>query len=119
MSCKIFHLSDIPIEQAHGGTGARQMLVKPEHLTTSHVEAVTKGFIPVGNMFDWHNHIDTDEVFIVTQGQGKFFYRENNDEKQFEYKADDVIIAPANIFHKILSEGDIETQGFFFRIKTK
>ena len=112
-------LQEIPIEQAHGGTGSRQMLVHPEYLTTPHLEAITKGFLPVGNMFDWHNHIDTDEVFIVTQGQGKFYYRQNEEEQCFDYGKDDVIIAPANLYHKILAEGDDETQGFFFRIKAK
>lgn len=111
------HLSTIPLEEAHGGSGARQMLIKREYLTTPYLEVITKGFLKPGNMFDWHNHKDTDEIFIVTQGSGAFFYKENNEEKSFSYAVDDVIIAPANIFHKIVAEGDKETEGFFFRIK--
>lgn len=111
------HLSEIPIEQAHGGSGARQMLIKPEYLTTPFLEAITKGYLKSGSMFDWHNHIDTDEIFIVTQGKGKFYYKERDNENFFEYKPDDIIIAPANMIHKIVAEGYEETQGFFFRIK--
>jgi mannose-6-phosphate isomerase-like protein (cupin superfamily) len=104
------NLSEIPIEQAHGGTGSRQMLIKPEYLTTPHLEAITKGFIPIGNMFDWHNHIDTDEIFIVTQGQGKFYYRENDKENVFDYKS-------GNIMHK--QEAKTTTEFFFIRVKAK
>jgi len=112
-------LQEIPIEQAHGGTGSRQVLIQQQYLSTPHLEAITKGYLPVGNMFDWHNHIDTDEVFIVTQGQGKFYYRQKDEEQSFDYGKDDVIIAPANLFHKIVAEGNEETQGFFFRVKAK
>ncbi|MDE2026377.1 MAG: cupin domain-containing protein [Patescibacteria group bacterium] len=119
MKFTVLHLSQIPIEEAHGGSGARQMLIKPEFLTTPHLEAITKGYLSVGKMFDWHNHIETDEIFIVTQGNGKFYYKEQEREHFFDYKPDDVIIAPANLFHKIVAEGTEETQGFFFRIKTK
>lgn len=111
------HLSEIPLEEAHGGTGARQMLIKPEYLTTPYLEAVTKGFLNVGKMFDWHNHLDTDEIFIVTQGEGEYHYKLNGEEKLFTYKPDDIVIAPANLFHKIVASGDEQTQGFFFRIK--
>lgn len=111
------HLSEIPIEEAHGGSGARQMLIRPEYLTTPFLEAITKGYLKSGKMFDWHNHTDTDEIFIVTQGKGKFYYRKDESESFFEYKPDDVLIAPANLFHKIVAEGEEETQGFFFRVK--
>lgn len=110
------HSSQIPVEEAHGGTGARQMLIKPEYLTTPFLEAVTKGFLNTGKMFDWHNHIDTDEIFIVTQGVGEYYYRNGESEVSFPYKTDDVIIAPANLFHKIVASGTEQTQGFFFRV---
>lgn len=114
------HLSEIPIEEAHGGTGARQMLIKPEYLTTPFLNAITKGYLNVGKMFDWHNHTDIDEIFIVTQGEGEYFYKnKDNEEKSFAYKAGEVIIAPANLFHKIVATGDEQTQGFFFRIQGK
>jgi quercetin dioxygenase-like cupin family protein len=115
----VLNLKEIPIEQAHGGTGSKQMLIQPHYLTTPHLEAITKGYLPTGNMFDWHNHKDIDEIFIVTQGEGKFYYRQDNREDVFNYSLQDVIIAPANLFHKIIAEGKEETQGFFFRINAR
>lgn len=114
-------LADIPVEGAHGGTGSRQMLVQPEHITTQFLEAITKGFLKSGGVFDWHNHIDTDEIFIVTQGNGKYYYkeRESDPEQVFEYEEGDVITAPGNHYHKIVAEGPEETQGFFVRVKAK
>jgi len=111
------HLSETPVEDAHGGTGARQMLIKPEYLTTPFLEAITKGYLNVGKKFDWHNHTDTDEIFIVTQGEGEYAYKIGEQERSFSYKLDDVIIAPANLFHKIIASGSEQTQGFFFRIQ--
>lgn len=112
-----FHISEIPFEEVH--EAILQRLVKPEYLTTTFLESFTREYLPIGKMFDWHNHVATDEVFIVTQGQGKFYYRDNDIEGYFDYKVDDVIIAPANLFYKIVPEENVETQGFFFRIKAK
>lgn len=109
----------IPVEEAHGGSGARQMLVKPEHVATQFLEAVTKGYLKSGGMFDWHNHPDTDEIFIVTQGEGEYHYRQDDVDEKYEYKAGDVIIAPADQFHKIVARGKEETQGFFIRVKAR
>src|SRR5574338_1646197 len=75
-------IQTVPVEEAHGGSGARQMLVRPEHVATPFLDAVTKGYLKSGGMFDWHNHPDTDEIFIVTQGEGEYHYREGEvDEK--------------------------------------
>ncbi len=113
MNYTIQHLSDIAIEQAHGGSGSRQMLVTPEHVESPFLEAVTKGYLPAGNMFDWHTHQDADETFIVTQGQGKF----SCEDDVVDFVAGDVITVRANIRHKI--EATTDTEGFFIRVKTK
>lgn len=106
-------LKELPIEEAHGGSGARQVLVKPEHVTSPFFEAVTKGFLKEGSKFDWHNHPDTDEIFIVLKGSGKFFCE--NDVT--DYKEDDVVITPANLNHKI--EAEENSEYYFIRIKSK
>ena len=107
------NLRDIPLENAHGGSGKRQVLVKPEHVTTGHLDAVTKGFLDPGNAFDWHSHSDTDEMFIVLSGQGKFYC---NDEV-VEYSIHDVISIPANLKHKIEATGNATSEFYFIRIK--
>lgn len=113
------NLSEIPLEEAHGGTGARQMLLSPHLELSNNWEAVTKGFLRSGNAFDWHNHKDTDEIFIVTAGHGKFLYKENDQEIVQDYEPDDVFIVPANIFHRIEATGQKTTEGFFVRVKAE
>jgi len=68
---KIFtktNIDDIPLEDAHSGSGQRKVLVKPEHVTSKHFEIMTKAFLNAGSSFDWHNHQGTDEMFIVLKG---------------------------------------------------
>ena len=36
------HISEIPLEIAHGGTGARQVLLSQNDTISQHLEAVTK-----------------------------------------------------------------------------
>ena len=66
------NIKDIPVETAHGGSGSRQLLVTPDKLTSQYFEAFTKGFLEVGKIFDWHEHKDIDEIYIVLKGYGKF-----------------------------------------------
>ncbi|MCL4338455.1 cupin domain-containing protein [Patescibacteria group bacterium] len=109
------NLSDIPIEEAHGGSGSRQVLVKPEQVTSKYFEAMTKGFLKSGGVFDWHTHNDTDEVFIVLKGHGKFYC----EEKITEYDEGDIVIIPANLKHKIEASGDITNEYYFVRVRAK
>lgn len=105
-------LKDVPIEGAHGGSGKRQMLLRNEHVASPHWEAVTKGFLEAGGVFDWHNHEYADEVFIVLKGNGKYYC--GNDET--DYTIDDVFITPAPLKHKI--EAQSESEYYFIRVKT-
>lgn len=109
------NIKDIPIEEAHGGSGSRQVLVKPEHITSQYLEAVTKGFLKPGNIFDWHTHQDTDEIFIVLKGEGKYYC----EDESTDYKEGDVITTPANLKHKIEAGGAEENEYYFIRVKAK
>lgn len=104
-------LSEIPHEDAHGGSGSRQMLLDGSLDLSPNWEAVTKGFLPAGQMFDWHEHKDIDEMWIVTKGEGKFYC----EDQQTDYKAGDVITVIANTQHKIVA--DTDSEGFFIRVK--
>ncbi|HSD98080.1 MAG TPA: cupin domain-containing protein [Patescibacteria group bacterium] len=107
------NLSEIPLEEAHAGSGSRQMLFTPGSAKSTKWEAVTKGFLPARSQFDWHDHKDTDEMFIVLRGTGKFYCEDT----EVDYKAGDVILVRANTKHKILNDGKETTEGFFIRIK--
>ena len=109
------NIKEIPIEEAHGGSGARQVLVKPEHVTSQYLEAITKGFLKVGDVFDWHSHQDTDEIFIVIKGKGKYYCEDD----VTEYQEGNVMITPANLKHKIEALGNEDSEFYFIRVKAK
>jgi len=113
MKYTLININDIPIEQAHGGSGARQVLVIPERLTTKNFEAMTKGYLKAGSEFDWHKHIDIDEYFIVLKGQGQFVW----EDEIIDYKEGDIITIPANSNHKIVVTGELDNEFYFVRVK--
>lgn len=104
-------LSKIPTGEAHGGSGSRQMLLDSRLPLSKNWEAVTKGYLPAGGVFEWHEHKDTDEMWIVTKGEGKFYCEDTT----VEYTLGDVFTVTANTQHKI--EATTDTQGFFIRVK--
>ena len=104
-------LNTIPIEDAHGGSGSRQMLLDTNLPLSKNWEAVTKGFLPAGQMFDEHDHADIDEMWIVTKGEG-IFSCEGQEE---HYAPGDIFTVSANTTHKIVAETD--TEGYFIRVK--
>ncbi len=104
-------LNNVPLEDAHGGAGKRQMLLDPSAASSSHWEAITKGLLKAGEAFDWHVHENIDEVFIVLKGRGKFFC----DGETSSYNVDDIFITPANLKHKIEALEDSEF--YFIRVK--
>jgi mannose-6-phosphate isomerase-like protein (cupin superfamily) len=109
------NLSSIPKEEAHGGSGARQVIFSSLHDNiTKNVDAWTKGFLPSGAFYDWHKHEEFDEFFIVVKDSGSISYE---DGIVFNYKEDDVIFNPANLPHKIENTGNDESIFFFIRVK--
>lgn len=105
--------SDIPREEAHGGSGARKVYASNEQLKSPHFEAMTHGFLPGGNSFDWHDHPNTEEVMIVLKGNGKV----SDEDGEYNYEAGDVFVFPANVQHKITNPSDVEHEMIFMRVK--
>ena len=105
-------LDTISTEEAHGGSGSRQMLLDTSLNLSKNWEAVTKGFLPAGRMFDEHEHDSIDEMWIVTKGEGTFSCEGEN----LPYAAGDVFTVSANTSHKIVA--DTDTEGFFIRVKS-
>jgi mannose-6-phosphate isomerase-like protein (cupin superfamily) len=105
--------SDIPREEAHGGSGARKVYASSEQLKSAHFDAMTHGFLPGGNSFDWHNHPGTEEVMVVLKGSGKVFDKDG----EYSYEPGDVFVFPANVEHKITNISDIEHEMIFMRVK--
>ncbi len=113
MKYKKFNLNEIPLEDAHGGSGKRQVLVNASHVSSDNLEAITKGYLNPNFSYDWHAHKDIDEIFIVLKGQGKF-YCEDEEE---DYKEGDIFIIPPNVNHKITAEGKDASEFYFIRVK--
>lgn len=106
-------LSQIPLEDAHGGSGKRQMLLSKTDPVSTHFQAMTKGYLPQGGVYDWHDHDKIDEYFLVLQGTGSIAFK---DSTKMEYAPDDLIYIPANTAHRIENTGDGENRFFFVRL---
>lgn len=106
-------LSTVEREGAHGGSGGRQLLFSNKEDITKNLEAWTKGFLPVGAIFDWHGHINVDEFFIILKGEG---YIEYENGVKFNYKEGDIMYNPAGLNHKIVNTDRIENEFFFIRV---
>ncbi len=110
---KIFNISQVPFEGIHNTPGSRQTLATKDDLITNNIDALTKGTLKSGSKWDWHRHEEYDELGIVLKGHGKFFWMD----EVVEYKAEDVIIIPANSAHKFEAEGEIDSEFYLVRIK--
>jgi len=108
-------LTEISIEGAHGNSGSRQLLFSTnDDLESKNFTAMTKGFLPKGAIFDWHDHPEEDEFFIVLSGKGIIEYE---DSTVFEYNAGDVIYNPAKNKHRIVNTGENDNVFYFIRVK--
>ncbi len=104
---------DIAKEEAHGGTGFRKVYANQDQLRSTHFEAVTHGYLPAGNVFDWHDHPDTEEIMIVLKGQGTV----SDADGDYNYNESDVFVFPANVQHKIANTSKHEHEMIFMRVK--
>ncbi len=111
-------IADIPIEDAHGGSGSRRLLLDSTDPISRNLEAMTEGFLPLGKAFDWHTHHLVDEFFIVTQGTGFIEYDGDGyeGEKKIDYKEGDLIYSPANISHRLENTGTVDNKFLFIRV---
>jgi len=110
---QIKNISQIPFEGIHDQPNSRQTLATKNDLVTDNIDAMTKGTLKPGEVWDWHAHDEYDELGIVLKGLGKFYWE--ND--VVEYKPDDVIIIPAGGNHKFEAIGSETNEFYFVRIK--
>jgi quercetin dioxygenase-like cupin family protein len=105
--------SNIKLEKAHGGSGSRKVYVAPEHLKSAYFEMMTKGFLPAGRTFDWHDHDSIEEIMVVLKGKGLVY----DEDGSYEYAPGDVFVFPANTMHKIHNPTKQTHQMIFVRVK--
>lgn len=106
-------LKDIALEQAHGGAGSRQVIFSKADTVSSQFEAWTKGFLPTGKSYEWHQHDNVDEFFLVLSGSGFIEYQDGT---RFDYQSGDTIYNPAGLSHRIENTGSDESTFYFFRL---
>ena len=104
---------DMPLEDAHGGTGQRKVYAGPQHVKAEHFEMMTRGYLPGGQTFDWHNHKATEEIMVVVTGNGEV----HDEDGVYEYGPGDVFVFPSDIQHKIHNPTDYQHEMIFVRIK--
>lgn len=105
--------SQIVKEEAHSGSGARKVYAGPDHLKSAHFEAMTYGYLPAGETFDWHDHDDVEEIMVVVKGKGEV----HDEDGVYKYEPGDVFVYPANTKHKIHNPSDYEHEMIFVRVK--
>jgi mannose-6-phosphate isomerase-like protein (cupin superfamily) len=106
-------IDEITLEAAHVSSGSRRLIVSKADDISRQLEAVTKGYLDPGAVFDWHQHIGIDEFWIVTQGSGFVEYKTG---EHFDYGPGDFIYNPAELAHRIVATGDEQSQFFFVRL---
>ncbi|HTU16138.1 MAG TPA: cupin domain-containing protein [Solirubrobacterales bacterium] len=102
----------MPREDAHGGSGGRRLLATTGDLQNSDFEALTYGFLPGGSTFDWHSHVDIDEMMLVLDGSGSVSDRDG----EYTYETGDFFIFPAGVEHTIHNPTDTEHEFVFVRL---
>ncbi len=100
-------------EEAHGGSGSRKVWASPDYLKSPHFEMMTYGYLPAGKTFDWHDHVDTEEIMVVVKGSGEV----HDEDGVYDYNPGDVFVFPANTQHKIYNPSNEEHEMVFVRVK--
>jgi len=76
-------------------------------------EAMTKGFLPPGASYDWHQHDGVDELFLVVDGTGSIEYADGS---KFDYRSGDIFYSPAGLSHKLVNTGQADNIFYFIRL---
>ncbi|MCA9324058.1 cupin domain-containing protein [Candidatus Saccharibacteria bacterium] len=104
---------EIAKEEAHGGSGSRKVYASPDLLKSTHFEMMTHGYLPAGKTFDWHDHVDIEEIMVVVKGTGEV----HDEDGVYEYSVGDVFVFPANTRHKIHNPSSDEHEMIFVRVR--
>lgn len=59
-----------------------------------------------GQVLDYHRHPGGDQIFFVHQGEGTY-YLDNGKEETIALKPGIVVLAPKNVWHKIVSRDEL------------
>ena len=97
-------------EDAHGGSGGRELLIADGEV--KNIQGMTHGFLPAGSKFSLHTHEKMNEIMLVLKGQGIV----RDDDGAYEYSEGDVFIFPKDVFHEIENTSNEEHEYIFVRV---
>lgn len=97
-------------EDAHGGSGGRKLLLDENEI--KNLQGMTRGFLPAGSQFSWHNHDNLNEVMYVLRGEGTV----RDEDGIYPYNTGDVFIFPKGIYHEIENTSQEENEYIFVRV---
>ena len=113
MDYTVKNISDIELEGTHALPNSRQTLLTNEEIATDNFHAFTKGILPSGKVWDWHEHDEIFEFFVVIQGSGEIFFQ---DDTIHAYTKGDVISINPGFKHKIVAGGNEASEFYFVRV---
>jgi len=76
---------------------------KVGYIKTEQLGADTYYFRP-GQVLAYHRHPEGDQIFFVHDGEGEFYLDDGSEEKA-AIKAGSMVLAPKNVWHKIVNTG--------------
>ena len=78
-------------------------LSKVVNIKTEQLGADTYYFNP-GQVLAYHQHPDSDQIFFVISGKGKF-YLDNGVEQVFDVAPGSIVLAPKGVWHQLVNTG--------------
>lgn len=112
MNITIKHASDIPKEEAHGGSGSRRLYIDQSQTPSGKIQGMTHGWLPAGRSFDWHLHEGIEEIMYVLKGEGVVADRDG----EYAYAPGTVCVFPSDTEHMIMNNSDEEHEFVFVRV---
>ncbi|OGY87708.1 MAG: hypothetical protein A2233_02050 [Candidatus Kerfeldbacteria bacterium RIFOXYA2_FULL_38_24] len=107
-------LTSIPLEDAHGGSGKRRLVLSATDDISKQLEAFANTYLQPGSKFDWHTHESIDEFLVIISGVGRVLFKDGS---VFDYKEKDMIYIPADVEHMIEAASDQDSEFFFIRVR--
>ena len=90
---------DIPPYITKDGSEIRELMHPAVHGNIG--QSLAEAIVPVDSTTLPHRHLQSEEIYHITQGQGVMFLGN----EQFEVRAGDTVCVPAGIIHKIQNTG--------------
>jgi mannose-6-phosphate isomerase-like protein (cupin superfamily) len=107
------HLNEVPVEDAHGGWGTRQLIFSNPDIPNSKLVAATIGFLPAKGRFKTHKHESVDEVMTIIKGRARI----ESGRQKFNVCPGYFVLFPSGVQHSIINTGCGKLTAQFVRFK--